>query len=75
MAQQPTGVQEQEMVERGGRRSFLPIETNTFDRGFIGVVLFVAIHLVWMRFLEANLPLWIATVLSVALMVIIIRWG
>ena len=26
--------------------------TNAFDRVFIGVVLFVAIHLLWMRFLE-----------------------
>ena len=34
------------------RRGFLPINTNAFDRVFIGVVLFVAIHLFWMRFLE-----------------------
>jgi predicted small integral membrane protein len=58
-----------------GRQGFLPIRTNTFDRVFIGVVFFVAIHLLWMRFLEAFLPLWIATLLSLVLAVIIVRWG
>ncbi len=32
------------------RRGFLPIETNGFDRVFIAVVVFVALHLFWMRF-------------------------
>jgi len=58
-----------------GRQGFLPIRTNTFDRVFISVVCFVAIHLLWMRFLEAFLPLWIATLLSLVLAVIILRWG
>ena len=58
------------------RAGFLPIVTNAFDRGFIGVVLFVAIHLVWMRFLEPlGLSLYIATALSLALAVIIVRRG
>ena len=34
---------------------FLPIHTNAFDRVFIGIVVFVAIHLFWMRFLEAHI--------------------
>ena len=59
-------------MERDG---FLPIKTNAFDRGFISVVLFVAIHLFWMRFLESSLPLWIAALISVALGVWIIRKG
>ncbi len=57
------------------RKGFLPIRTNAFDRVFISVVLFVAIHLLWMRFLEPALPLWVATVLSVALGVVIVRKG
>ena len=57
------------------RVGFLPIETNAFDRGFIGVVVFVAIHLLWMRFLEASLPLWIATVLSLAVAALIVKKG
>lgn len=48
-----------------GRRHFLPIVTNTFDRVFISVVLFVAVQLLWMRFLEAFVPLWVAAILSV----------
>lgn len=54
---------------------FLPIITNTFDRVFISVVLFIAIHLFWMRFLEASLPLWIATLISVLLGQWIVRKG
>ncbi|MHA7774725.1 DUF2160 family membrane protein [Roseibium sp. M-1] len=54
---------------------FLPIRTNLFDRVFISVVLFIAIELLWMRFLEYALPLWIATALSVLLGQWIIRKG
>jgi predicted small integral membrane protein len=62
-------------VEHRGRRGFLPIETNTFDRVFISVVCFVAIHLLWMRFVESWLPLWIATVISLVLATVIVRRG
>ncbi len=62
-------------VEHRGRRGFLPIDTNTFDRYFISVICFVAIHLLWMRFIEAYLPLWIATILTVVLAVVIVRKG
>jgi predicted small integral membrane protein len=54
---------------------FLPIKTNTFDRVFISVVLFIAIHLLWMRFFEAYLSLWIATLISVLLGQWIVRKG
>lgn len=58
------------------RRAFLPIKTNGFDRIFIGVVLFVAIHLFWMRFLEpTGLSLYVATVLSLAAGAIIVARG
>ena len=62
-------------VEREGRKGFLPIETNAFDRVFISVVLLVAIHLLWMRFVEIYLPLWIATILSLVLAAVIVRKG
>jgi predicted small integral membrane protein len=54
---------------------FLPIKTNTFDRVFISVVLFIAIHLLWMRFCEAYLSLWIATIISLLLGQWIVRKG
>lgn len=57
------------------RPGFLPFATNLFDRIFIGVVLLVAIHLLWMRFLEASLPLWVATIISLVLAAVIARRG
>ena len=65
----------QSPIEHTGRKGFLPIETNAFDRYFISVVLFVAIGLFWMRFIEAYLPLWIAAVIGVILGVVIVRKG
>lgn len=57
------------------RQGFLPITTSTFDRVFISIVCFVAINLVWFRFVEAYLSIHIATVISLALAYTIIRWG
>lgn len=56
-------------------RGFLPIYTNTFDRIFIAVVAFVAIHLLWMRFVEAHLSLYVATAISVVLGWLIVTRG
>lgn len=57
------------------REGFLPIHTNGFDRGFIAVVLFIAIHLLWMRVLEASVPLYGATVLSLVIGAVVIARG
>jgi len=57
------------------KRGFLPMETNLFDRIFIGVVVFIAIHLLWMRFVESMIPLRVATLISLALMFVIAKWG
>jgi predicted small integral membrane protein len=57
------------------RTGFLPIHTNAFDRVFIGTVIFVALHLFWMRFLEAHIPLYVATVLSLLIGAIIVARG
>jgi predicted small integral membrane protein len=55
---------------------FLPIETNWFDRLFISVVIWVAISLFWLRFIEPlGLPVWISTALCVALAIHIVRKG
>lgn len=55
---------------------FLPIETNWFDRLFIAVVIWVAISLFWLRFIEPlGLSVWIGTAISVALGVWILRKG
>jgi predicted small integral membrane protein len=57
------------------REGFLPIVTNWFDRLFIGIYLFVAIELFWMRFLEASIPLSVAHVVAIVLGVWIIWKG
>ncbi|MEZ4733869.1 MAG: DUF2160 family membrane protein [Caldilineaceae bacterium] len=62
-------------VKHASRQGFLPIQTNTFDRVFISVVLYIAIHLFWMRFVEVYAPLWMATIISLLVGAIIIRRG
>jgi predicted small integral membrane protein len=60
---------------RPARIGFLPIATNWFDRLFIAIYIVVAMELLWMRFLEAAIPLWICHILVLALGVIVIRKG
>jgi len=57
------------------KTGFLPIHTNGFDRGFIALVCLIAIHLFWMRFLEAHLSIYVATAISVVLGFFIIKKG
>jgi predicted small integral membrane protein len=68
------------MAERNDPTSrspgFLPIETNWFDRLFISIVIWVAVSLVWMRFIEpAGLSVWVATTLCALLSVFIVWKG
>jgi len=57
------------------RQGFLPFPTNTFDRVFISVVCFIAIGLLWLRFVEFYIPLFVGAILSLILAVVIIRKG
>jgi predicted small integral membrane protein len=57
------------------RVGFLPIVTNWFDRVFIGIYLFVALELFWMRFLEQSIPLTVCHLLALALGVLIVWRG
>ncbi|RIY02675.1 hypothetical protein D3218_04770 [Aureimonas flava] len=58
-----------------GRQGFLPIATNWFDRLFIGIYLFVALELLWMRFLEQAIPLTVCHVVAIALGALIVWKG
>jgi predicted small integral membrane protein len=58
-----------------GRPGFLPIVTNAFDRVFIALVIFVALHLFWMRFLEGQASIYFATLLSIVIGWIIVARG
>ena len=63
-------------TENTAKSGFLPIETNWFDRLFISVVIWAALSLFWMRFIEPlGLSVWIAAAISVALGAHIIRKG
>ena len=57
------------------RTGFLPIVTNWFDRVFVGIYLFVALELFWMRFLEQSIPLSVCHVLAIVLGVLIVWRG
>lgn len=57
------------------RVGFLPIVTNWFDRVFVAIYLFVALELLWMRFLEQSIPLMVCHVLAVALGALIVWRG
>ena len=55
---------------------FLPIQTNWFDRGFISVVIWVALSLFWFRFMEPmGVSIWISNAIALALAVLIIAKG
>jgi predicted small integral membrane protein len=57
-------------------RGFLPFDTNGFDRFFVAVVVLIAMHLLWLRFVEPlGLSLWICFVLSLILGVYIFLKG
>ncbi|HMQ94520.1 MAG TPA: DUF2160 family membrane protein [Amaricoccus sp.] len=72
----PIDVSEEDAPAIRERAGFLPIQTNWFDRCFIGVVIWVAISLLWFRFLEpAGLSIWIGNALSLAIAVHIVRRG
>ena len=56
-------------------KGFLPIKTNLFDRLFIGVISFIAIQLVWMRFIESFLSINFSITLGIVLLIYIIWKG
>ena len=62
-------------VTREDRRGFLPLHTTTFDRYVISVLIFVALSLIWLRFIEAFLPIWIVPILSILIGIVIVRKG
>lgn len=60
---------------KGKRRGFLPFETNPWGRIFVSILLTIAIHLLWMRFLEADISLTFATILTAIMTVVIFVRG
>ena len=54
---------------------FLPMKTNWFDRLFIGVISFIALQLLWMRFIETFLSINFSITLGIFLLIFIIWKG
>ena len=54
---------------------FLPFHTNAFDRVFIGLMILIGIHLLWLRFMEPALPIEAATVISLVIGYVVLRRG
>ncbi|MEM7718506.1 MAG: DUF2160 family membrane protein [Pseudomonadota bacterium] len=64
------------MSDNKKKPGFLPIETNWFDRLFISVVIWIAMSLLWFRFIEPlGASIWISNLIALALAVVIIRKG
>jgi predicted small integral membrane protein len=51
------------------------LKTSRGDRIFLGMILLILVHLLWMKFIEKYLSLWFAFILSTVLLIIIIKWG
>ena len=54
---------------------FLPMKTNWFDKLFIGVISFIALQLLWMRFIETFLSINFSISLGIFLLIYIILKG
>ncbi len=71
----PTPIKREGELRSRAREGFLPFYTNAFDRVFIGVVILIGIHLLWLRFMEPALPIEAATVISLVIGYYVVRRG
>ena len=65
----------EDQKQREPSEGFLPFHTNAFDRVFIGAVILIGIHLLWLRFMEPTLPIEVATVVSLVIGYFVVRRG
>ncbi|MBP8933451.1 MAG: hypothetical protein KBG67_03370 [Candidatus Atribacteria bacterium] len=52
-----------------------PFKTSLWDRIFLSIVIMFAVHLIWVRFIEAYAPLLIATVGTLIFTALVIIFG
>ena len=57
------------------KKGFIPLNTNWFDRLFIGIISYVALQLFWMRFLESFLSINVGIVLGIVWIIYVIWKG
>ena len=63
------------MTQTERRRGFLPFETNAFDRVFISVVTGIAAFLLYFRFLEPHVPLWVPVAVWLVWLAVVVSKG
>jgi predicted small integral membrane protein len=56
-------------------RGFLPFETNSFDRVFIAVVTGIAGFLLFFRFLESYITVWVPFAVWLVWLGVVVRRG
>ena len=71
----PAPIKREGEIRSRAREGFLPFYTNAFDRVFISAVILIGIHLLWLRFMEPALPIEAATVISLAIGLVVVRRG
>jgi predicted small integral membrane protein len=54
---------------------FLPWPTSWGDRFFVSLLVFFLISLLWLKFVEPFLPIYVALALGLIIGFIIIKWG
>jgi predicted small integral membrane protein len=57
------------------RSGFLPFHTNAFDRVFVAVITGVAAFLLYFRFLEPHVPLWVPVAVWLVWLAVVVRKG
>jgi predicted small integral membrane protein len=61
--------------ETEARRGFLPWPTSWGDRFFVSLLVFFLISLLWLKFVEPFLPMYVVLILGLIIGFIIIKWG
>ena len=57
------------------KKGFIPLNTNWFDRLFIGVISYIELQLFWMRFLESFISINFAMGIGIVWIIYVIWKG
>jgi predicted small integral membrane protein len=57
------------------KKGFIPLNTNWFDRLFIGVISYIALQLFWMRFMESFISINFAMGIGIVWIIYVIWKG
>ena len=57
------------------KKGFIPLNTNWFDRLFIGMISYIALQLFWMRFMESFISINFAMGIGIVWIIYVIWKG